>query len=324
MLYCMIAALAFSPQSRKTELWTKEQTEQAGLVWHGNSSSSSSHDLLVQPEGGYPTDFTWGNKDGVNYLTPSLNQHIPQYCGSCWAHGSVSALGDRIKIARGAKGTDIQLSVQHVLNCGGVGSCHGGSLSGPYQWLHKLSQAGSGISYATSNPYMACSKESKEGHCSAADWTCSPPNVARTCGTFGEPCVGLSHYPNATIDEYGTISGPAAMQKEIFARGPIACTIDAAPIEKYTGGIAKGWSLMTDHVISVVGWGTDAQEGLYWIVRNSWGEYWGEQGYVRVKSGALALERACAWATVKDFTAPEKGNQFACFEDGSNCDASKN
>ena len=38
------------------------------------------------------------------------------------------------------------------------------------------------------------------------------------------------------------------MQKEIFARGPIACTIDAAPIEKYTGGIAKGWSLMTDHV----------------------------------------------------------------------------
>ena len=30
------------------------------------------------------------------------------------------------------------------------------------------------------------------------------------------------------------------MQKEIFARGPIACTIDAGPIEKYTGGIAKG------------------------------------------------------------------------------------
>ena len=38
------------------------------------------------------------------------------------------------------------------------------------------------------------------------------------------------------------------MQKEIFARGPIACTIDAAPIEKYQGGIATGFSLMTDHV----------------------------------------------------------------------------
>ena len=126
MLYCTIAALAFSPQSsRKSELWSQEQAEQAGLVWRGNSSSVSSHDLLVEPEAGYPADFTWGNKDGVNYLTPSLNQHIPQYCGSCWAHGSVSALGDRIKIAREAKGTDIQLSVQHVLNCAGVGSCHG-------------------------------------------------------------------------------------------------------------------------------------------------------------------------------------------------------
>ena len=129
MLYCTIAALAFSPQSsRKSELWSQEQAEQAGLVWRGNSSSVSSHDLLVDPQDGYPADFTWGNKDGVNYLTPSLNQHIPQYCGSCWAHGSVSALGDRIKIAREAKGTDIQLSVQHVLNCAGVGSCHGDRL----------------------------------------------------------------------------------------------------------------------------------------------------------------------------------------------------
>ena len=99
MLYC-IAAFAFSPKSsgRKSELWNQEQTEQAGIVWRGNSSAVSSHDLLLDPEGGYPADFTWGDKDGVNYLTPSLNQHIPQYCGSCWAHGSVSALGGRIEI----------------------------------------------------------------------------------------------------------------------------------------------------------------------------------------------------------------------------------
>jgi cathepsin X len=325
LLSSLVALVGFSsaPSPRRSELLSQKEVEAKGIVWRGNSSAVSSHDALTAPSGGYPSNFTWCDKDGVNYCTPSLNQHIPQYCGSCWAHGSVSALGDRIKIARNAQGTDIQLSVQHILNCGNAGSCHGGSLDGPYQWIHKMSQAGSGISYATSNPYMACSKESKEGTCGAGDWTCSALNTARTCPTFGKPCVGLSHYPNATIAEYGSISGHAAMQKEIFARGPIACTIDAGPIEKYTGGIAKGFSLMTDHVISVVGWGTDPKEGLYWIVRNSWGEYWGEQGYVNVKSGALALERSCAWATVADFTAPEKKNQYHCFEDGSNCDASK-
>jgi cathepsin X len=307
---------------RKSELLPRAEVEAMGVVWKGNSSDS--HDLLETVQ--LPSDFSWGNKDGVNYLTVSLNQHIPQYCGSCWAHGAISALGDRIKIARGGNlgYPDISLSVQHMLNCGTAGSCHGGSLDGPYQWIHSISsKTGTGISYATSNPYLACSSESREGFCQAAkEYTsCTALNTARTCGTFGEECVGLSHYPNATVAEYGHISGPDAMQKEIYNRGPIACTIDAGPIENYQGGIATQRSFSTDHVISVVGWGTDPTEGLYWQVRNSWGEYWGESGYVKVKSGALALENACAWAVPGEFSAPEKSNTYPCYEDGSNCNA---
>merc|ERR1719149_310408 len=324
MRLAVAAAFVGAAVARQSELLSREAAEKLGVTWEGNSTEKSSHEDLVDPEDGYPTDFTWCNKDGVNYCTHSLNQHIPQYCGSCWAHGSVSALGDRIKIARKAMGPDVELSVQHLLNCGNVGSCHGGSVAGPYQWLHGLStKTGSGISYFSSNPYMACSSESSEGVCKNGDWTCKPENVARTCGTFGEPCVGLNSYPNATIGEYGSISGKNAMMKEIFNRGPIACGIDAGPILNYQTGIASNWfSLSVDHVISVVGWGTDAKDGLYWIVRNSWGEYWGENGYIRVKSGSFALERSCVWAVPKDFTAPERKNGMHCYEDGSNCKAS--
>merc|ERR1712151_295402 len=128
-----------------------------------------------------------------------------------------------------------------------------------------------------------------------------------------------THYPNATIKEYGSISGPDAMKQEIHSRGPIACTIAADAIRDYETGIATGGGWI-DHVISVVGWGTDAQEGLYWIVRNSWGEYWGQHGYFYLKSGALAIDKDyCTWAVPKDFTAPERNNQFHCYEDGSNC-----
>lgn len=308
----------------RSELLPRREVEALGIVWRGNATEQSSHDSLPEPNGGYPDSFTWCDKDGVNYCTASLNQHIPQYCGSCWAHGAVSALSDRIKIARGAKGTDIMLSVQHMLNCGNAGSCHGGSVDGPYQWIHNLGKrTGSGISYATSQPYLACSSESREGFCRSVDTTCKPINVARTCSTFGVDCVALDHYPNATISDYGSISGKNAMMKEIYNRGPISCGIDANPILKYTTGIAKGWSFLQDHVVSVVGWGTDSTEGLYWIVRNSWGEYWGEQGYVYVKSGALALQQGCSWAVPADFSAPEKDNDIHCYEGGENCQSSK-
>eukprot|EP00747_Dinoflagellata_sp_TGD_P187519 gnl/TRDRNA2_/TRDRNA2_45232_c0_seq1.p1 gnl/TRDRNA2_/TRDRNA2_45232_c0~~gnl/TRDRNA2_/TRDRNA2_45232_c0_seq1.p1 ORF type:complete len:340 (+),score=61.42 gnl/TRDRNA2_/TRDRNA2_45232_c0_seq1:38-1057(+) len=311
--------------AKKSEVWNREQTEAAGLVWRGNSSTPSSHDLLEDVP--LPANLNWCNKDGVSYCTMMRNQHIPQYCGSCWAHGAVSALGDRIKIARKGKGPDYNLAVQHVLNCGKVGSCYGGATDSVYQWLYNASKTGTGIAYETENPYMACSSDSKQGFCPHADWTCKPENVARTCSTFPPEgfCAGLDRYPNATISEFGAISGVAAMKKEIAARGPIACGIDSDPIDNYTTGIVTAKGKEVNHDISVVGWGTDEKEGEYWIVRNSWGEYWGEMGFFRVKFGALLIDApgdakmgsGCSWAAVKSFTT--NSNQFHCYEDGSNC-----
>merc|ERR1712178_186205 len=125
-----------------------------------------------------------------------------------------------------------------------------------------------------------------------------------------------SSYPNATISDYGSISGKSAMMKEIYSRGPIACGIDANPLLNYESGIVKEEGEGIDHVVSVVGWGTDSTDGFYWQVRNSWGEYWGEMGYVRVGFGSLGVEDGCNWAVPDDFTAPERDNLMHCHEGG--------
>jgi len=234
----------------------------------------------------------------------------------------MSALSNRIKISRKGKGVDIILSVQHLLNCGDAGSCYGGSIDGPYQWVYEISQEGTGISYESAQPYLACSSDSSEGFCQEIDTTCTQMNVARTCGSFsqeGGPCKGLAKYPNATVVDYGSISGKTAMQKEIFARGPIACGIDAETLLNHEDGIVTESGGFIDHVVSVVGWGTDPEVGFYWIVRNSWGEYWGDMGYVKVGEGALSLEDQCSWAVLGEFTAAEKSNQVHCHEGGDNC-----
>merc|ERR1719272_1173445 len=109
------------------------------------------------------------------------------------------------------------------------------------------------------------------------------------------------------------------MQKEILARGPISCGIDANPLLNYESGVIAAAGESVDHVISVVGWGEEAKKG-YWIVRNSWGEYWGEMGYVRVAFGALHVEDQCAWAVPAVYTAAELNNQaIHCHEGGDNC-----
>lgn len=230
-----------------------------------------------------PSSFNWGNINGTSYLTHMLNQHLPQYCGSCWAHGAMSALADRIKIARcGKGGDDINLSIQYILNCGTDvgGSCHGGSHSGAYEFVKDVGY----VPFDTCMPYMACSEESSEGFCEHVDTTCKMVNTCRTCDTFGGmggQCVEIDSFPNATVAEYGGYSIFSTnkvhkIKAEIFARGPVAAGVNAEPLVDYTGGIVKDRKMLhklVNHVVSIVGWGNDG-ETEYWIVRNSWGQYW--------------------------------------------------
>jgi cathepsin X len=277
-----------------------------------------------------PADFTWANAPVPgggrhSFVTRVLNQHLPQYCGSCWAFAALASLADRIKIARGhqAQGPDVHLSVQHLLNCGTAGSCRGGSQTDVYAWLLNVSQTGDGLAFESVNPYVACSGDTSEGFCKsnaalrdAPNGECTPFGIAKDCSTFNAPCTALSQYPNATITAYGTVSGEESIKREVLAHGPVACGVAALPLTKYSGGVFNGTGADggVDHVVSIVGWGED--NGLkYWHIRNSWGESWGEMGFGRVAIGQLQLERDCAWATPGRVT----DHNFPCREDGGNC-----
>jgi cathepsin X len=85
-----------------------------------------------------PEQFIWNNVNGVNYLTNLRNQHIPQYCGSCWAHAATSAISDRIKIARKAAWPDVNISPQVVISCSmNDDGCHGGEALSAFQFMHQ-------------------------------------------------------------------------------------------------------------------------------------------------------------------------------------------
>ena len=256
-----------------------------------------------------PTAFDWRSFHGTNYVTKDLNQHIPQYCGSCWAHGSMSALADRIKIARGGAWPDINLSIQVILNCGTevAGSCNGGWDAGAYQWVYE-----NGVPSDTCQQYKARDDE------------CTAENVCRNCdppaGTG--KCWATKKFARHYITEYGKVSGEREMMREIYLRGPISCAIDADPIEHYKGGIVTDPGKATNHIISVVGWGElgnadnddddddddkTTTKKKYWVVRNSWGTYWGLGGWFLVERGtnALKIEEACHWAV------PKPNNEYA-------------
>jgi cathepsin X len=235
-----------------------------------------------------PTDVDWRNFNGQNLVSKDLNQHIPQYCGSCWAHGAMSSLADRIKIIRKGAWPDYNLSVQYILNCGTsvAGSCYGGSATGAFQFAKDK-----GIPLDTCLPYQA------------DDFACSAINTCRNCkGPPGQgTCWAQTNYTRLFVDQYAEIDGVNKIMAEISSRGPVAAGIDATVLEDYTGGIISVTEPSDiNHIISIVGYGTSNGTD-YWIGRNSWGQYWGEGGWFRIVRGknALGIEDMVSWATPK-------------------------
>ena len=91
----------------------------------------------LQHVGNVPETFIWNNVNNTSFLTNIKNQHIPQYCGSCWAQAATSSLSDRIKIARNAQWPDINIAPQVVISCDAADDgCHGGTAFNAFAFIH--------------------------------------------------------------------------------------------------------------------------------------------------------------------------------------------
>eukprot|EP01041_Mallomonas_annulata_P008953 gene8953-18524_t len=249
-LNVLIALLVFvnSQKIYPNELVLKDPKEVGQIV-----ISPQPHHYLKEDQ--LPTEWDY-RKFGL--LTEDLNQHIPVYCGSCWAHSALSSIADRIKIATKGKQRDIIPSVQVLINCGDAGSCNGGDSNAANAWIYK-----NGIPDTTCQQYQA------------KNMKCTRINTCMTCDpTHG--CIPITEYPKISISEYGSVSGEHEMMAEIYARGPISVYLNSNCLHEYTGGVNMYDTCdnkETNHAIQLNGWGTENGTD-YWIGRNSWGTYW--------------------------------------------------
>jgi cathepsin X len=122
----------------------------------------------------------------------------------------------------------------------------------------------------------------------AVDGDCQPNGVCEDCSydpSGKSVCTAVTNFSKWNLDSYGLVNGGSdrdasgalvgsadKMKAELFQNGPIACGIHATnELLAYTGGIFSQfipWSFMSNHIISVVGWGVDSS-GLECVPRSS-------------------------------------------------------
>lgn len=193
------------------------------------------------------------------------------YIGSCWAFGTAATIEGITKIS---KGTLPSLSEQELVDCvSECKGCNGGRQDTAFKWVTK----NGGITTEADYPYKA-----QNGTCD----TTKAKNYA------------------AEITSYEDVpSGNETALMNAVANQPVAVAIDSAGpfFQFYKSGIFRGpCGLNLDHVVTVVGYGG---EGLnkYWIVKNSWGTSWGENGYVRMWKDSALQPGVCGIALVGSY-----------------------
>jgi len=175
-------------------------------------------------------------------------------CGSCWAFSATETVESHYQIASGklltlAPQTYVNC-VQNPKQCGGTGGCEGATMELAFN-LTKTS----GIALESDMPYKG------------RDESCTAYTAA----------VKVGGYVKLPVNE------ASGLETALATKGPVSVTVSAEPWQLYGGGVFKGCSSglfksnTLDHGVQAVGYTAD-----YWIVRNSWGASWGEEGFIRI------------------------------------------
>ena len=238
-----------------------------------------------------PEEHRWDNINDRNYLTLIRTERAPQYCGACWAHSAASSISDRINIMQNGKNADVIISPQLFLSWSeNDNGCHGGDPLSAFKYGFN-----NNFTDETWTIYQG------RGHTNGLKWS---PSMKCRSWFAGELWHIPNRYPVYQIEEFGRVKGEENMKQEIFQRGPIVCNIVITDeFKNYTNGILEdstGAQSIT-HSVSIVGYGVE-NGTKYWHVRNSWGQYWGEEGFFRIVRGKnnLMIESDCSFAVPKD------------------------
>jgi C1A family cysteine protease len=190
----------------------------------------------------------WRSKGAV---TPVKNQG---QCGSCWAFSTTGSVEGVMKISGQALPN---LSEQQLVDCAGSSGnqgCNGGLMDYAFTWISK-----NGICAEGDYKYVGRDQTCKKG-----------------CKSVGK------------IKSYTDVQqGSEPQLQAAVAKQPVSVAIEAdqSAFQFYSGGVfSAACGTQLDHGVLAVGYSTSGSQP-YWIVKNSWGTSWGEQGYIRMIQG---------------------------------------
>jgi C1A family cysteine protease len=264
------ADLTVLQQQAQDEGWTfsvgrnpatqRPLSDLCGFVVPDRWWTNASFDPCI-PTSTLPPSFDWRELGGC---TPIKDQ---DGCGSCWAFGTIAPLECNILIK---DKKEVDLSEQWLVSCNQIGwGCNGGWWAHDYHQWKTDCYNGTGAVLEEDFPYEAL------------DLPCSNP------------------YPHPyRIDSWKYIgyhqgtTKVEAIKQAIMTYGPVSVGVAVThAFGAYTGGIFNedDPNATINHAVALVGW-DDSQgaEGV-WILRNSWGSWWGEEGYMRIEYGVCKV-----------------------------------